>query len=163
MHNSEKINGNMQAFHVAQIAINLLQYFHIKLSFTRSGKRHDNRGKEKRSARSQTGLMPTLWSGVRYGPTDKVLIRNSPKTDDLSLTASIAMIATKHQRLGRWPFSVCPGTVSGTVEVAFPECGKRSAWQKMVPLVCTQSTVRNLIERPASDQLEFTAGTDGHP
>ena len=47
-HSFEKISGNIQAFHVAKIAINLLQYFHIKPSFTRSEKRHDNRGKEKR-------------------------------------------------------------------------------------------------------------------
>ena len=47
-HNFEMINGNIQAFYIARMAINLLQYFHIKPSFTRSGARHDSRGKQKR-------------------------------------------------------------------------------------------------------------------
>ena len=42
---SEKINGNIQAFHVANIAINLWQYFRIKPSFNlRSSSAHTRNG-----------------------------------------------------------------------------------------------------------------------
>ena len=55
-HNFEKINGNSQAFHITQIAMNLLQYFDIKPSFTRSGKRRDHHGKRNGSPK------PNIWN-----------------------------------------------------------------------------------------------------